>query len=173
MCITSINDNETEMKSFETAEIYVSVLIQSCITVTRCTHTLLYHLYIMLERKEQKKKKRTNRDYIFSIDPKTWWPINIVHPGLFKRNFVLSYVLITSRMMYYFLRESYGFFFYYYYYYYSRALLGYHWTPSGPYVRAVSLFLIGATLSDVCSWGVSLYYKLLQLSMILTNRAWT
>jgi len=34
------------------------ILIQNRITVTRCTHnTLLYHLYIMLEKERTKKKK--------------------------------------------------------------------------------------------------------------------
>lgn len=54
----------------------VPILIQTCVTVTQCT--LLYHLYIMLVRKKQKEIE----DYIFSIDPKMWWPINIVHPRL-------------------------------------------------------------------------------------------
>lgn len=75
------------------------------------THTTLSLVHNVREERTKKKKKRTNRDYIFSIDPKTWWPINIVHPGLFKCNFVLSYVPIISRIMNYFLRKSYGFFF--------------------------------------------------------------
>jgi len=146
------NDND-RTKSFKTTdnETYVSILIQSCITVTRCTHTLLYHLYIILEREEQ-KKKRTNRDYIFSINPKTWWPINVVHPGLFKRNFVCP---LYPSLRGWLFSEILFFFFY------SKALLGYHQTPSDPYIRAVHLLLISATLSDVCSWGVSLYCKLL------------
>lgn len=52
--------------SVDLAFFLVPILIQSCVIVTRCT--LLYHLYIMLERKKQKEIE----DYIFSIDPKMW-----------------------------------------------------------------------------------------------------
>lgn len=62
------NDND-RTKSFKTTdnETYVSILIQSCITVTRCTHTLLYHLYIILEREEQKKKEQIEIIFFLSI----------------------------------------------------------------------------------------------------------
>lgn len=38
---------------------HVPILIQNRITVTRCTHnTLLYHLYIMLEKERTKRKSK-------------------------------------------------------------------------------------------------------------------
>lgn len=60
-------------------------------------HTQHTTLSLVHNVREGKNKKKIE-DYIFSIDPKTWWPINIVHPGLFKRNF-MPFVPITSRTM--------------------------------------------------------------------------
>jgi len=50
---------DNESKSSRSLMYRVPILIQNRITVTRCTHnTLLYHLYIMLEKERTKRKSK-------------------------------------------------------------------------------------------------------------------
>lgn len=149
------------MKSFKATdnETYVSILIQSYITVTRCTHTHTHTptLSLVHNIREERTKKKEQIEIIFFL--------SIQKRGDLSTSCIRDYLSVTSYALCtdhfandkLFPEKNHILFFFFY----SKILLGYHQTPSNPYIRAVFLLLISATLNDVCSWGVSLYCKLL------------